>query len=111
MKNLYDLFGWGYGVFTTHAGEHLNKTIKQCEANATNFDENRFHDIIHDFRIKQFFFNDNLYSEKRDIKCSVCNQPGHTRNNKSCPLHSSHPLLEFEDTDNEESDEDEYLEE
>ena len=24
----YHLFGWGYGVYCCHAGEHLNKVIK-----------------------------------------------------------------------------------
>uniref|UniRef100_A0A7M5V370 Uncharacterized protein n=1 Tax=Clytia hemisphaerica TaxID=252671 RepID=A0A7M5V370_9CNID len=42
MKVLYDLFGWGYGMFSTHAGEHLNKTIKQWEASSSNFDKRGF---------------------------------------------------------------------
>jgi len=101
MKLYYKLFGWGCGYFTTHAGEHLNKKIKQFEATSTDFDENRFCDIIHAFRARQFRFPESFNSEKRDIRCSACPPQGHNKKNKSCPLHPSHPTLEFDDSDEE----------
>ena len=49
-----ELFGWGYGVFCCHAGEHLNKIIKTFEMTETNLDTRRFHTIVHLMRVKQF---------------------------------------------------------
>ena len=36
-----EMFGWGYGVFCCHAGEHLNKQIKTCEVTETNLDKKK----------------------------------------------------------------------
>ena len=68
----YHLFGWGYGVYCCHAGEHLNKVIKTVESTGTNYDSKRFYTIAHFLK------------------------------NKSCPLHPSHPHIEFEESETEE---------
>jgi len=36
MRFHADYFGFGYGVFCCHAGEHLNKVIKTSEITDTN---------------------------------------------------------------------------
>ena len=102
LMELYaKLFGWGYGLFTTHAGEHLNKRIKSYELGETNLNPERFYTVIHLMRTKQFEFTTSIMPSKKEITCSACNQKGHNRKNKSCPLHSSHPTLEFEESDDE----------
>ena len=93
METLNDLFGWGYGCFTTNAGEHLNKRIKYYEINETNLSDERFQ-TIHLMRSKQLFFTKTVIPSETVITCSACNQKGHNRKNKSCPLHSSHPQLD-----------------
>ena len=55
MKQFYSLFGWGYGYFSTSAGEHLNKRIKCSEVEETNLDDNRFRNIIHSILSKQLY--------------------------------------------------------
>ena len=97
METLYDIFGWGYGVFTTNAGEHLNKRIKYYELNETNLSDERFQTVIHLMRSKQFFFTKTVIPSQKVITCSACNEEGHNRKNKSCPLHPSHPQLDASD--------------
>ena len=100
LMQLYgNLFGWGYGMFNTNAGEHLNKRIKICEFEDTNLDSKCFYMIIHLMRSKQFEFTNSIMPSKKEIKCSACNQFDHNCKNKSCPLDPSHPQLEFEDSD------------
>jgi len=64
MKTLHDLFGWGYGCFTTNAGEHLNKRIKYYEINETILSEDRFKTVIHLMRSKQLFSRKQLFHQK-----------------------------------------------
>ena len=99
MKFHSKMFGFGYGVFCCHAGEHLNKLIKTSELRDTNLDENRFVKITHLMRAKQLIFTDIILKKKSNVKCG---DVGHTRKNKSCPLHPSHPLIEFDESDTEE---------
>ena len=108
MKLYMHLFDWGYGYFSTNAGEHLNKRIKQTELSHTNMDTQRFRTIIHIFRTKQFKFTASIMSSKNktSITCSACNQTGHNKRNKSCPMHESHPPIIFDDTDEESESED-----
>ena len=101
----FRLFGWGYGYFSTNAGEHLNKRIKFYELSETNLDINRFYTVIHLIRTKQFEFPECIMPSKKEITCSACNQSGHNRKNKSCPLHPSHPIIDFEESDTEEDTE------
>lgn len=96
-----DLFQWGYGMFCCNASEHLNKRIKFSELNETNLDEKRFYTVTHMMRLKQFVFTECIMANKKDIKCSACNQIGHNKKNKSCPLHPSHPPIQFEESDDE----------
>ncbi|XP_066932109.1 uncharacterized protein [Clytia hemisphaerica] len=105
MELFSRLFGWGYGIFSTNAGEHLNKVIKQYEMHHTNLDSKRFYTIIQMIRSKQFEYTESIYPKEKTIICSACNQSGHNRKNKSCPLHSSHPRIEFEDSEEESKDE------
>ncbi|XP_066914971.1 uncharacterized protein [Clytia hemisphaerica] len=105
MKLYMRLFNWGYGYFSTNAGEHLNKRIKQTELSHTNMDEKRFFTIMHIFRTKQFEFTHSIMpSKSKPITCSACNQQGHNKKNKSCPMHPSHPPLVFDETDDETED-------
>ena len=104
MKLHLNLFGWGYGIFCCNAGEHLNKRIKTFELSATNMDNNRFFTIVRLIRMKQLVFTKSILKSKVMVKCSACNQDGHNRKNKSCPMHPSHPPLEFDDSDIEEHD-------
>lgn len=97
------MFGIGYGVFCCHAGEHLNKLIKTSELRDTNLDENRFVKVTHLMRAKQLIFTDIILKKKSSVKCGACGVVGHNRKNKSCPLHPSHPLIEFGVSDTEES--------
>ena len=98
-----DLFGWGYGVFCCHAGEHLNKLIKSSEITDTNLDSNRFVKITHLMRVKQLIFTDVIKQKKVTVKCSACGEVGHNKKNKSCALHPSHPTIKFDDSDTEEA--------
>lgn len=52
-------------------------------------------------RTKQLYFPKCITPVKRDMKCTACNQPGHNKKNKSCPLHPSHPTIEFDDSEDE----------
>ena len=52
-------------------------------------------------RTKQFEFTSSIMPARLEITCSTCNQSGHNRKNKSCPLHPSHPVLEFEESGDE----------
>ena len=100
MKLFYSLFRWGYGYFSTSAGEHLNKRIKCSEVEETNLDDNRFRNIIHSILSKQLYFTETIMPSSFTVTCSACHQEGHNRKNKSCPLHPSHPSIEFEESDN-----------
>ena len=102
MQLYGQLFGWGYGFFSTNAGEHLNKVIKQYESSSTNLDERRFERVIRILRIQQFEYAENLFKKTRDIICSKCNQSGHNKKNRSCPLHETHPRIEFNESDSDE---------
>ena len=93
--------GWGYGYFNCNAGEHLNKKNKQMEIGSTNLDEGRFHTVMRNLRIKQYYFPEGLQSIKRDMVCSACKQPGHNKKNKSCVMHPSQPELYFSESDTE----------
>ena len=95
------LFNWGYGYFSCNAGEHLNKRIKSSEMNDTNIGRDRFKTVIRLFRLKQLEFPKSIKVTKSEVKCSACNQPGHNKKNKSCPLHPSHPPIEFDESDEE----------
>ena len=104
MKLHMDLFGWGYGMYCCNAGEHLNKRIKQCEMSETNMDSSRFKNIVHFMRTKEFIFTDSILTKTTDVTCSSCGKVGHNRKNKSCPLHPSHPVIEFDESDIENDD-------
>ena len=95
-----EYFGYGYGYFCCNAGEHLNKLIKTSEIADTNMGEDRFKTIVHKLRLKQFIFTKNIMKQYCTVTCSACNEKGHNKKNKSCPLHPSHPTIVFSDSDN-----------
>ena len=99
MKFHSTIFGWGYGVFCCHAGEHLNKLIKTSELTDTNLDNKRFYTITHLMRVKQFVFTDMIIPKKVTVTCSSCGEKGHNKKNKSCRMHPSHPSIEFDESD------------
>lgn len=101
MVKHFKLFGWGYGVYCCNAGEHLNKIIKTSEIDDTNLDKDRFRTVTHLLRSKQFEFTDTILKKKVTVTCSACSQQGHNKKNKSCPMHPSHPVIEFDDSDTE----------
>ena len=45
-----------------------------------------------------------IIPKKVSITCSACGEKGHNRKNKSCPLHPSHPMIEFDESDTEKED-------
>jgi len=101
MVQHMQIFGWGYGVYCCHAGEHLNKIIKTFEITEANLDMSRFRTIVHLFRSKQLIFTDSITPKQVTVTCSACGEVGHNKKNKSCRLHTSHPIIEFEESDDE----------
>jgi len=99
IKFWFDMFGWGYGYFTCMAGEHLNKQIKQIESNETNRGSDRFLTVLRITRARQFYYSASLFKTFFNKKCSRCNQYGHNKKNKSCPMHPEQPQLTFPDSD------------
>ena len=83
MTLYYDLFGWGYGYFSTNGGEHLNKEIKFHELHRTNLSTSRFYSVIRELRLKQLCFTKCIIPTDKIIKCSACNQYGHNKKNRS----------------------------
>ena len=94
-----DLFWLGIRLLFN---EHLNKRLKFYELAETNLDQHRFYTIMHVIGTKQFHFTSCIMPSKKEITCTSCNQTGRNRKNKCCPLHPSHPQIEFNDTDTEE---------
>ena len=86
MEFWFTALNWGYGMFSTTAGEHLNKRLKIYEAEHTAQGDDRFARIIRMFRVGLLHYPTSLISEtKSSKKCGACGQPGHTRKNKLCP--------------------------
>lgn len=98
------LFKRGYGMLCCNAGEHLNKRIKFSEISETNMNKSRFLMVMHMMRLKQFSFTDCIMHTTKEIKCSACQQVGHNKKNKSCPMHPSHPSIQFDESDDEKLD-------
>ena len=68
--------------------EHLNKTIKKREEK-TNLGDDRFHQINRNTRFRQFIYTDDMFCTDYEWKCSACNDVGHNKKNKACPLYPS----------------------
>jgi len=95
-----ELMGWGYGIFTTTSGEHLNKQVKLLEIGHSDLSGNRYQQILRMLRVRMFHFPSLVLDDPtRDMRCSRCNQKGHNKKNKCCPMHPSQPPLYFSDTD------------
>ena len=101
LRFWYDMLNWGYGYFTCMGSEHLNKQIKQIEMHETNRSCDRFEETMRICRIRQFYYSKSIFNSFTTKKCSRCNQIGHNRKNKSCPMHPDQPNLDFPDTDEE----------
>lgn len=99
----YKALGWGYGMFSCAASEHLNKRLQILECDHTSRKVSRFHSIIRSLRILWFHYPNSLFvSEKSKITCSACGQTGHNKKNRLCPHHSTVPE-EFLPSDAEDS--------
>ena len=95
-----ELLEFGYGVFSAASGEHLNKQVKFLELGHTDLSGNRYAQIMRLLRVRAFHFPAMLLDDpSRDQTCSRCNQKGHNRKNKMCPMHPSQPALKFSDSD------------
>ncbi len=103
MQFWFEMLGWGYGYFSCVASEHLNKMVKTMEWSSTNRDEKRFLHIMKMFRTQHFHYPENVFTPTRDVTCSACHQKGHTKKNKSCPMHPSQPSIQFDESDDEEN--------
>ena len=94
------LLDLGYGAFSGASGEHLNKLIKSLELGHTDLSGNRFQQIVQLMRVRAFHYPHMLLDDpSRDQTCSRCNQKGHNKKNKSCPMHPSQPAPAFSDSD------------
>ena len=67
-------------------------------------DRQRFYTVTHMMRLKQFEFTTSIMPDKKETTCSACKQSGHNKKNKSCPMHPSHPSIQFEESEDEEVD-------
>ena len=97
----FEMLGWGYGYFSCVASEHLNKVVKTMEWISTNQDDKRFVTITRMLRTQHFYYPENVFTVSRNVTCSACNQQGHTKKNKACPMHPSQPTVQFDESDNE----------
>ena len=98
----YRMFGWGYGVYSCNAGEHLNKIIKTMELTSTNMNNQHFEKIIRNLRIKQFVYPSTIIPRPEStITCGACKETGHNRRNKTCRMHEIHPDITFSDSEDE----------
>ena len=87
MKFWFDSLGWGYGTFTTSAGEHLNKRLKVYESEHTSQGAGRFEKILRMFRVSTIHYPNSMMQTERSLTCSACGGKGHTKKNKLCPNH------------------------
>ena len=105
MKFWHDMAGWGYGVFSSTASEHLNKRLKVFECDHTNQGADIFYRVLHHFRFGMLHFSDTLLHEiATNVKCSSCGAVGHNKNNKVCPNHVGNTAmlqLDLAESDNE----------
>ena len=99
IMQFWAVIGFGYGCFNCNGSEHLNKRIKTLELNSTNLDCDRYATIMRRMRLKQLHFPESVFEEvSSTLKCTKCNQYGHNKKNKNCPMHPSQPeMSDFED--------------
>ena len=86
----------------------IYQIIKTMEINGTNLDDHHLGRIVRNIRIKQFVYPESIIPREVTVKCSACNQVGHNKKNKSCPLHEIHPELTFSDSEDEEEIENDH---
>ena len=77
--------------------------VKTMEWGCTNRDERRFLYIMKMFRTQHFHYPENVFTPTRDVTCSASHQKGHTKKNKACPMHPSQPVIQFDESDDEDS--------
>ena len=98
IKLWQNLMDWGYGVFTSTSGEHLNKQLKFLESGHTDLSRSRYQQVLRLLRVRMFHFTTSVLDDPaREMTCSRCKQKGHNRKNKSCPMHPSQPPMEFDE--------------
>ena len=104
MKFWHRHLNWGYGMFSTAAGEHLNKRLKVYEADHTSSTQGtaRFERILHMFRVGLLHYpKSTLRESAAKVTCSACGEKGHTRKNKLCPNHIAPGPIVFADSGDE----------
>ena len=99
MQFWHSTMAWGYGYFSCMAGEHLNKMLKEVEYEETNFSSLSLFQAVRKARVRAFFYPSTLFSSQNVVKCSACQQLGHNRRNKLCPLKRPHCDIEDSDDD------------
>ena len=77
--------------------------VKTMECGCTNRDERRFLYIMKMFRTQHFHYPENVFTPTRDVTCTACHQKGHTKKNKACAMHPSQPVIQFDESDDEDS--------
>ena len=72
----------------------------------TNMDSDHLKRIIRNLRMLQFEYTESIIPHEITITCSRCNQVGHNKKNKMCPLHDIHlvTMPEFSDSEDEVED-------
>ena len=103
-----DLSQRGYNNLRDILAHFIYQIIKTMEINGTNLDDHHLGRIVRNIRIKQFVYPESIIPREVTVKCSACNQVGHNKKNKSCPLHEIHPELTFSDSEDEEEIENDH---
>ena len=101
LKFWFAALGWGYGMFSCSASEHLNKRLKVFECDHTSRKTSRFYSIIHSLRVLSFYYPNSLFTASNSsVKCSACGEKGHNKKNRLCPNHPTR-ILDFSDSEEE----------
>ena len=69
------------------------------EFGVTNLKDDRFYCIMHHLRVKQFHYPQKMLQIKKQFRYRACNEIGHNKKNKNCPLHPDHVELYFSESD------------
>ena len=86
MNFWFSVAGWGYGMFSGSAGEHLNKQLKTFECDHTNHDRTRFVDVMRHFKVQTLHFSRIVFADvESSVKCWACGATGHNKKNRLYP--------------------------
>jgi len=82
-KMYFEEFGWGYGVLTTQAMEHMLKQLKGAFKN-TMHNKKKWEMVGKHLHQKHYGWYGKA-QEKTKKRCSACGIQGHIRTNHNCP--------------------------